>query len=119
MAIAAVTTDSSGAESNLSSYGGCQRPCDEGEEVVPSLPAAVEPGAHDYVDLHARVIFDPQTVLLSTNHPSANESSKFYSLSRICSSIMLVTQSCPTLCSPMDCSLPGSPVHGILQARIL
>ena len=28
-------------------------------------------------------------------------------------------QSCPTLCDPMDCSLPGSPVHGILQARIL
>ena len=25
----------------------------------------------------------------------------------------------PTLCNPMDCSLPGSPVHGILQARIL
>ena len=30
-----------------------------------------------------------------------------------------VTQSCPTLCDPMDCSLPGSSVHGILQARIL
>ena len=28
-------------------------------------------------------------------------------------------QSCPTLCNPMDCSLPGSSVHGILQARIL
>ena len=28
-------------------------------------------------------------------------------------------QSCPILCSPMDCSLPGSSVHGILQARIL
>ena len=28
-------------------------------------------------------------------------------------------QSCPTLCHPMDCSLPGSSVHGILQARIL
>ena len=28
-------------------------------------------------------------------------------------------QSCPTLCEPMDCSLPGSSVHGILQARIL
>ena len=28
-------------------------------------------------------------------------------------------QSCPTLCDPMDCSLPGSSVHGILQARIL
>ena len=28
-------------------------------------------------------------------------------------------QSCPTLCDPVDCSLPGSSVHGILQARIL
>ena len=28
-------------------------------------------------------------------------------------------QSCPTLCNPMDCSLPGSSVHGILQVRIL
>ena len=32
---------------------------------------------------------------------------------------MLVTQSCPTLCDPMDCSLPGSSIHGILQERIL
>ena len=32
---------------------------------------------------------------------------------------VLVTWSCPTLCDPMDCSLPGSSVHGILQARIL
>ena len=30
-----------------------------------------------------------------------------------------VTQSCLTLCDPMDCSLPGSSVHGILQATIL
>ena len=28
-------------------------------------------------------------------------------------------QSCPTLCNPVDCSPPGSSVHGILQARIL
>ena len=28
-------------------------------------------------------------------------------------------QSCLTLCDPMDCSPPGSSVHGILQARIL
>ena len=28
-------------------------------------------------------------------------------------------QSCPTLCDPMDCSLPGYSVHGILQARIV
>ena len=30
-----------------------------------------------------------------------------------------VAQSCPTLCDPMDCSLPGSSVHGSFQARIL
>ena len=30
-----------------------------------------------------------------------------------------VAHSCPTLCDPMDQSLPGSSVHGILQARIL
>ena len=32
---------------------------------------------------------------------------------------MLFTQLCPTLCDPMDWSLPGSSVQGILQARIL
>ena len=31
----------------------------------------------------------------------------------------VVTQSCPTLCDPMDCSRPGSSVCGILQARML
>ena len=30
-----------------------------------------------------------------------------------------VTQSCLTLSDPMDCSLPGSSVHGIFQARVL
>ena len=30
-----------------------------------------------------------------------------------------VAQSCLTLCDPTDCSPPGSPVHGVLQARIL
>ena len=32
---------------------------------------------------------------------------------------VLVTHSCPSHCDPMDCSPPGSSVHGILQARIL
>jgi len=31
----------------------------------------------------------------------------------------LVANPCPTLCDPMDYSLPGFSVHGILQARIL
>ena len=30
-----------------------------------------------------------------------------------------VAQSCPTLCNPMDSSLPGSSVHGIFQAKVL
>ena len=30
-----------------------------------------------------------------------------------------VAQSCLTLCDPMDCSLPGSSVHGIFKARVL
>ena len=33
--------------------------------------------------------------------------------------LVLVTQSCPTLCDPINCSPPGSSVFGILQARIL
>ena len=30
-----------------------------------------------------------------------------------------VAQLCPTLSDPMDCSLPGSSVHGIFQAKVL
>ena len=33
--------------------------------------------------------------------------------------LCFVTQLCPTLCDPTDCSPPGSSVHGILQARLL
>ena len=44
------------------------------------------------------------------------------SLSWLCTEIMRcgeAAQSCPTLCNPMNCSLPGSSVHGIFQARTL
>ena len=37
-----------------------------------------------------------------------------WSQARVCVCV-LVAQSCPTLCDPMDCSPPGSSVHGILQ----
>ena len=33
--------------------------------------------------------------------------------------VVVVVQSCATLCDLMDCSLPGPSVHGILQASIL
>ena len=55
--------------------------------------------AHSFEELN----YDPDTVLC--NLP---ESMK-----------VLVTQSCLTLCNTMDCTLPGSSVHGILQVRIL
>ena len=38
---------------------------------------------------------------------------------RMCCVCAQLLQSCSTCCDPMDCSLPGSSVHGILQARIL
>ena len=41
------------------------------------------------------------------------------SLSSKMSQRVKIAQSCPTLCDPLDCSPPGSSVHGILQARIL
>ena len=37
----------------------------------------------------------------------------------ICAALWLVVQSSLTLCDLVDCSLPGSSAHGILQARIL
>ena len=33
--------------------------------------------------------------------------------------LCLVAQLCPTLCNPMDCSPPGSSIHGIFQTRVL
>ena len=38
---------------------------------------------------------------------------------RLVGTFVLVAQSCLTLCDPMDCSTPGSSVHGILQASML
>ena len=40
-------------------------------------------------------------------------------MNRVCESESEIAQSCPTLCDPMDCRLPGSSVHGIFQARVL
>ena len=37
----------------------------------------------------------------------------------VCSAAAKSLQSCPTLCDPIDGSPPGSPIPGILQARIL
>ena len=42
-----------------------------------------------------------------------------FTLDAAISQKVLVCQWCLTLCNPIDCSLPGSSIHGILQARIL
>ena len=57
-------------------------------------------------------LFAPSFIKCTSLH---SRTSLFCPSSVLC----LVTQLCPTLCDPMDCSLPGSCVHGILQARIL
>ena len=45
--------------------------------------------------------------------PSSNKHTSHSEKWEVC------VQSCPALCDPMDCSLPGSSAHGILQARTL
>ena len=55
-----------------------------------------------------------------TSNSEEAEDERFYEdLQDLLESESEVVQSCPTLCDPVDCSLPDSSVHGILQARIL
>ena len=37
----------------------------------------------------------------------------------VCVCVCMSAQPCPTLCDPINCSPPGSSVHGVFQARIL
>ena len=61
----------------------------------------------DFVGKVMSLLYNMLSSLLITFLPRSSESES------------KVTQSCPTLCDPMDCSLPGSSLHGILQARVL
>ena len=45
--------------------------------------------------------------------------SKHYLSKKLCMRESVCAQSCPTLCDPMDCSLPGSSVHEIFQGGVL
>ena len=51
--------------------------------------------------------------IMHLDHPKAIVHGKIVLL------FCLVTGSCLTLCNPVDCSIPGSSVHGLLSARIL
>ena len=57
---------------------------------------------------------EPETKL-----PTSTGSSKKQESSKKVKGESEVAQSCLTLSNPMDCSLPGSSVHGIFQARVL
>ena len=54
------------------------------------------------------------------NHPNTHPPKDGDTVLEACCGILLCcAQSCPTLCNPVDFSLPGSSVHGIFQARVL
>ena len=62
--------------------------------------------------------------LVIINSPVSKKLNRGGSLHHTCTSVITeseseVVQSCPTLCDPVDCSLPGSSLHGFLQAKIL
>ena len=71
-------------------------------------------------------LLKPYCCLFTSSIPSVANKTDFFSLDQITilywemgESESEVAQLCPTLCDPMDCSLPGSSVHGIFQARVL
>ena len=85
-------------------YSWLENPMDRGAWRVTVHGIAV---GHDWSDLacmHYKYNHRLKPVLEAFHHPGGGG---------------LVTKSCPTLCGPVDCSPPGSSVHGILQARIL
>ena len=56
----------------------------------------------------------------SATHASLSSSTALLTFSpKFRALVLMRAESCPTLCDPVDCSPPGSSVHGILQARIL
>ena len=61
----------------------------------------------------------PSNIYIYRERERERESARERARENFCIESMLVTKSCPTLCDPMDYSLPDSSVHGILQARIL
>ena len=77
-------------------------------------------GAHDtaFADRCEKTRIEPSAPQPGGTLEQLSSVSSFLA-SNITESESDIAQSCPTLCDPVDCSLPGSSVHGILQARIL
>ena len=76
------------------------------------IPWTQKPGGSQFLGLHG-VRHDWVTDRLKgTKHPLLDSNA-----SHVDACVCRVAQSCPTPCDPMDCSLPDSSVHEILQAR--
>ena len=70
----------------------------------------------------ANLVYKNSTLNIKTYKCKVNGQGTIYHINtkqKKASVKVLVAQLCPTLCDPMDCSPPGSSVHGILHARIL
>ena len=71
--------------------------------------------------------FNPSLVYTKFHLQNINQVNRFYynntilqaTLNNAAAAAAKSLQSCLTLSDPMDCSLPGSSVHGIFQARVL
>ena len=81
-----------------------------------SLLLTLDKGFHEWTPLNLPFITSYLSISASSciKHSPVNRLESF--LHQV---IEYIAQSCPTLCDPMDCSLPGSSVHGFLLARIL
>ena len=79
----------------------------------------LSPGASVLVELGFIVLPEQRGVYQPGSFPNPPPWGIFVETSSHEKVKVLITQSYSILCNPMDCSLPGSSVHGILQARIL
>ena len=96
------------ASSNGDDYNVIFKPQREaGRAFIHLGPKWVSEGATDYWPFHHHFMRRGENYCLN-----------YYTFQGLFSSCVLVTQPCLILCNPMDCSPPGSSVHGILQARI-
>ena len=78
---------------------------------LPHVPECLEPDGWDHVAAPLSLEMGPQLHGGHSAHLSVGEG--------CCRALPSCFSRCLTLCNPMDCSLPGSSVHGIFQARIL
>ena len=86
--------------------------------IIKNLPKEESPGPDRFIREFYQMFQELTQSLWKTQDHVKNPASPWCKNQK-CSVLVLVTQSCPTLCDPMDCSPPGSCIHEIFQARIL